>query len=260
MTAKRLSLLHASFRPQHQVSATVTTHSFEEAVARLLHRYKEGCTSGKYTVNMRNYWTTPDSLAKVMTAGLSAEQERIASPLDFNPSSGNYHSPFHKDGIFGANGNAYSCKWTGSSQAHPELSPKHMQKAVRWAICSSLQTTKPSLTTFLLPFDVKSGLAHQQWLGHPAVSKIACIPKKTIRLQRPDAWQSGVPFSRHAKEEMLLFGVGNSQGFSTFVSLAPLEQGVQRFMRRAHMTFASAMSQPPIASVNTAIFCTMWLQ
>ena len=238
IATERLSLLHASFKTQHQMPATVTTHSFEEAVAKLLHRYKEGRTSGKYTVNMRNYWTTPDSLVKVMTAGLSTNQERFASPLDFNPSFGRYYSPFQEDSIFGASGDAYSCKWTGSLQAHPEHSPKDMQKAVRWAIDSSLQTAKPSLTTFLLPFDVKSGSAYQQWLGHPAVSKIACIPKKAIRLQMPDAWQTGVPFSRHAKDDMLLFTVGNSQGFSTFVNPALLEQGLQQFMRRARMIFA----------------------
>ena len=113
-----------------------------------------------------------------------------------------------------------------------------MQKAVRWAIGSSLQPAKPSLTTFLLPFDVKSGSAHQQWLGHPAVSKIACIPKKASRLQMPDAWQTRVPFSRHAKDDMLLCTVGNSQGFSTNVNPALLEQGLQQFMRRARMTFA----------------------
>ena len=221
--------------------ATVTTQSFEEAVAKLLHGYKEGRTSGKYTVNMRNYWMTPDSLVKVMTAGHSTNQERFASPLDFNPSFGRYYSPFQEDSIFGASGDAYSCKWTGSSQAHPEQSPKDMQKAVRWAIGSRLQTAKPSLTTFLLPFDVKSGSACQQWLGHPAVSKISSIPKKAIRLQMPDAWQTGVPFSRHAKDDMLLFTVGNSQGFSTFVNPAVLEQGLQQFMRRARMTFAYAL-------------------
>ena len=90
ITTERLGLLRASFKTQQQMPATVTTHSFEEAVAKLLHRYKEGRTSGKYTVNMRNYWTTPDSLVKVMTAGLSTEQERFASPLDFNPSFGRY--------------------------------------------------------------------------------------------------------------------------------------------------------------------------
>ena len=93
ITTERLGLLHASFKTQHQMPATVTTHSFEEAVAKLLHRYKEGRTSGKYTVNMRNYWTTPDSLVKVLTAGLSTNQERFASPLDFNPSFGSYYSP-----------------------------------------------------------------------------------------------------------------------------------------------------------------------
>ena len=60
ITTKRLNMLymlHASFRPRHQVLATVTTYSFEDEVVKLLQRYKEGCKSGmrNYTANMRNY-------------------------------------------------------------------------------------------------------------------------------------------------------------------------------------------------------------
>ena len=55
-------------------------------------------------------------------------------------------------------------------------------------------------------------LAYQQLLGHPAVSMLACIPQKAIKLKMPDAWQTRESFSRHAKEDMLLFNVANSQG------------------------------------------------
>ena len=129
------------------------------------------------------------------------------------------------------------------------------KKAVRWAICSSLQTSKPSLTAFLLPFDGKSGSAYQQCLGDPAVSKIACIPKKAIRLQIPDAWQTGVPFFRHAKEDMLLFIVGNFCQPCTFGTRSAAVHAKSPDDIRIH----SAMSQKPIANVNTAIFWATWL-
>ena len=199
---------------------------------------------------MRNYWTTPDSLVKVMTAGLPTNQERFARPLDFNPSFGRYCSHFQENSIFGASGDAYSCKWTGSSQAHPEHSPKDMQKAVRWAIGSSLQTAKPSLTTF----DVKSGSAYQQWLGHPAVSKIACIPKKGYQVTNarcmadPGAFLEAC-YGRHAAVHC--WQQSRLQHFCqpcTFGTRSAAVHAKSPHDIRIH----SAISQQPIANVNTA--------
>ena len=82
---------------------------------------------------------------RALRTGLATTQERFACPLNFNPSLENYYSPFEEDASFGAN--AYSCKWTGSSQANPEYTPKDMQKAVRWAIASAAEDSTPSLTT-----------------------------------------------------------------------------------------------------------------
>ena len=162
-------------------------HDFAAALAKLFHRYKEGRASEKYTVNMRNYWTIPDSLMRTIIEGLSAysaSQERFACPLNFNSSLEKYYSPFPEDCVFGACTNAYSCKWTGASQAHPEHNPQDMQKAVKWAIGSSIQASKPSLTTFLLPFDEMTGSAYQQWLGHHSVQQVARIPRTAIRLHQ----------------------------------------------------------------------------
>lgn len=238
ITEGRLRLLFARFNAHQEAQGRVPgSLDFPEALAKLMYRYKEGCTSEKYIVRMRNYWTTPDSLMRSIAAGLSATQERFACPLNFSPSFKKYYSPFPEDCIFGASTNAYSCKWTGSSQAHPEYSSKEMQKAVRWAIGSSLQTSRPSLTTFLLPFDDRLGSAYQQWLGHPAVYQIARIPKAAIRLQTPNAWQTGTLFDRHPRHDLLLFAVGNAQGINSFINSSVLEQSLDQFMAEARVTF-----------------------
>lgn len=72
------------------------------------------------------------------------------------------------DSEFGAQHDAYSRRWTGPSQAHPEYTSKEMQKALRWAISSCVLSEQAALTVFMLPleFDEKSGEAYQQWLGH----------------------------------------------------------------------------------------------
>ena len=200
----RLTLLHVQLSANHGLVAT-PRHQFAAALAKLFHRYKEGSTSEKYIVNMRNYWTTPDSLTRTIIEGLSSTQERFACLLNFNSSFEKYYSPFPEDCIFGACTNAYSCKWTGSSQAHLEHNPQDMQKAIRWAIGSSIQTCKPSLTTLLLPFDERTGSACQQWLGHHSVHQVARIPRAAIRLQTPDAWQTGMLFDKHPRQDLLLF-------------------------------------------------------
>ena len=140
--------------------------------------------------------------------GLSATQERFACPLDLNSSFETYYSPFPEDCIFGACTIACFCEWTGSSQAHPQHNPQDMQKAIRWAIGSSIQTPQPSLTTFLLPFDEITGSAYQQWLGHHSVHQAAIIPRAAIRFQTPNAWQTGVLFDEDPRQDLLLFVVG----------------------------------------------------
>ncbi len=244
ISEERVNLLHTEFCKHQNSHISPTPRKFALALAELLHRYKDGNTSGDHTISMKNHWATPQSLVKTIAEGLSARQERFACPLDFNPAFDRYYSPFREDLEFGAGHDAYSCRWTGSSQAHPEHTAKEMQKAVRWAIGSSLQSSKPCLTTFLLPFDEKSGTAYQQWLGHPAVYKIACLPKAAIRLQMPDAWKTGVSYDPHSRKDILLFAVGNTLGVSQYVNGMALEQGLQRFMSESRKTFAYDLPNP----------------
>ena len=172
-----------------------------------------------------------------MHDGLNATHERFACPLNFHRDSQAYYSPFQEDAIFGALYNAFSCRWTGSSQAHPEYTPKAMQKAVRWAIGSATDSQTPCLTAFTLPFDDKSGTSYQQWLGHPLVHQIARIPKRALELKTPDAWKMSPESQRHPRHDVLLFVVANVQGIQTHVNPQALEDGMHQIIARAGLNF-----------------------
>jgi len=53
--------------------------------------------------------------------------------------------------VFGANFNAYSSRWTGSSLAAPAFDVHAATKAVNWAIMSAEAATEPTLTLLVLP-------------------------------------------------------------------------------------------------------------
>ena len=78
-----------------------------------------------------------------------------------------------------------------------------------------------------------TGSAYQQWLGHHSVLQVARIPRTAIRLQTPNAWQTGVLFDRHPRKDLLLFVVGNDQGICNFVNATALEHGLQQFHDRS---------------------------
>ena len=52
ITQGRLTLLHAQLCANHGLDTTQSRHESAAALAKLFHRYKEGRTSEKYTVNM----------------------------------------------------------------------------------------------------------------------------------------------------------------------------------------------------------------
>lgn len=57
---------------------------------------------------------------QAMAKGLTLTTETVAFPQTFSPHISSYYSMHEEDGIFGANHNAYSTRWTGASQATPE--------------------------------------------------------------------------------------------------------------------------------------------
>ena len=63
--------------------------------------------------------TVPDKYVQAISGGLGAATELFTSPSQFNPMHADYYSMCKEDQLFGANNDAYSSKWTGSSHAHP---------------------------------------------------------------------------------------------------------------------------------------------
>ena len=87
-----------------------------------------------------------------LAEGLSIDTERFASPLNCSAHLTKYFSRYDEDGAFGANVDAFSCRWVGASQCNPEYEPGDMNKAVKWAIASAMASDSPSLRAFILPW------------------------------------------------------------------------------------------------------------
>jgi ribonuclease HI len=158
--------------------------SFEEEVAALLLRYKEGqpivsrakhehrpaeaegpaenpaLPSRKaymqhaHKVSMKNNWTLPPLMMAALQESLGITRERLASPLDVCTATQEYWSAHKRDMVFGAQWDAYHTPWTGWNVAHPQFENKGLHKAVAWALASAehAQTQGlPSATVLVLP-------------------------------------------------------------------------------------------------------------
>ena len=90
-----------------------------------------------------------------------------------------YNSLHDRDKVFGANTDAYSTKWQGVSQAYPPWTPNDMDKAMKWAILSAVQSAEATLTLLILP-EVK-GSSYCKWALHPPVTLLTQIQKQHIR-------------------------------------------------------------------------------
>ena len=250
ITVARLTALYSAFCRSRAMGdpAELPIQEFPQELAKLISRYREGSTHSQYCIKSSNFWATPKTLMDVIKAGFGITQERFACPLDFEPTLQSYYSPFPEDARFGAQHDAYSCKWTGASQAMPESSAQEMQKAVRWAIGSAMEAAEPSLTVFVLPFHDKTGTSYQQWLGHPLVHNIAKIPKRAIKLQAPEAWKTGQTFRGHPRWDYLLFAVANNAGIQQFVQPHAIESGLKGMMTASQASFEYDIPRERIAT------------
>ena len=109
-----------------------------------------------YIFWVKKMYTISDAMANILCKGLGIKKERFASPLNVGPHTREYWSVHPNDAIFGAHFNAYSCKWEGSSQAHPNPTAPKIEAAFRWAIASAKRWTSQSSrppTLMLAPGD-----------------------------------------------------------------------------------------------------------
>ena len=223
LTADRCLILHKAFatskahRPElHERFGNKT---FAAAIADLLHRYKDGYklkTAKKQCTRLYNHWATPDKYMQALIASFSLTTERFASPLNFCPTMREYYAMYDEDQVFGATHDAFSTHWSGASQSNPEYEPEDMEKAVRWALLSAIESVDPTLTVFVLPKWQDTG--YYKWLSHPYVHVIADVDKKQFKFKTPDYWKTGQNYASNPKWNVLFFVVANPIGLTTFVS------------------------------------------
>ncbi len=80
-------------------------------------------------------------------------QEKMASPLDFNPDLPHYWSSHPRDTIFGAFTDCFSSSFSGFSICHPIYDDDVMHLTLRHAIYSTINSPRgiPTATFVLLP-------------------------------------------------------------------------------------------------------------
>ena len=221
-------MLYRSYEQTSTNREDTSLDALPHAVASLMQRYREGRQIEGYQVQMNIYWTIPDSLMTAIRRGLCVSTERFACPLNFNAAMSSYYSPSPEDRAFGATHDAYSCKWLGTSHAHPEHTSEDMQKAIRWALASAEQKNLPSLTVFTLSFSERYTTSYQQFLDNSMVHNIATIPRRAIQLQMLTAWNDGKDFGAHPKHDILVFAVANTCGLDTYLDERQLCEGTAR--------------------------------
>src|SRR3569833_3468444 len=193
---------------------SLKAHNFEEQLAHLLRRYKDGYKQGKLRTKLKNHWATPDSYMLAINEGCRTNTERFASPLNFNPVHENYFSLYPEDAVFGAYTDAYSVPWTGSSQVNMEYEADHMDKGIRWAIGTATRCQQPMLAVFVLPCWRLT--AYSKWLVHPNVHEIATLPASSFRFKCPDHWRGMQETAGAPKWDVKIFMVANKNGVDAF--------------------------------------------
>jgi len=240
ITMHRLRILYSAFR--HSQLHQPDTHKqyghldFPTAIARLLNKYTNKASDGSKESKLANQCTTPDRYMQAFKDGLSVTTERFASPLNFNPNMTCYFSMYAEDALFGANLDAYSVKWTGASQVNPKYEVVTMEKAMRWAILSAEEATKPVLTTFVLPWWDDKGSSYARWLSHQTVQAIATIDRSKFRFNAPRHWADEQDQWCTPKRNVHFLIVANEAGLQHFVKQDKLNKG---------FACASQLGNPP---------------
>ena len=152
-----------------------------------------------------------------LNQGLSSTIERFASPLNFNANMSSYYSMYKEDQLFGANYDAFGCKWVGSSQADPEYSPESAEKALRWAIFSAQQADEPTLILLMVQRWTDTGTSYTRWLSHLMVQELITLPKGQFKMQSPKHWSGQGQLHGNAKSNICCLLIANTAGLETYL-------------------------------------------
>ena len=142
-------------------------------------------------------------------------KEKVASPLDFDPSYRSYWSMHFRDAVFGANTNALHTKFTGFSYCFPEVSAELLCNLVDHALCSALSTKTPTATFILLP-DTNNWKTHGCYAAlrtHPEHAyTLAQFPPHNLKLPAVEAWFDSPHPAKTNDNHMRLIVIWNNSG------------------------------------------------
>ena len=209
--------------------AQLSDASLSEDVVALLKRYKHGNESGKYTVHLSGHWQLSPVLNDLLRAALPIAHERFAFPLDVQPDTQAYWTPFAADRVFGADHDCFSTAWRGCSQADPPRQEDMMDTTVRWAMASALTTQDPVLTIMNLSLQPRS--ACTKWLGHPLVH----VMLKIQPWHNANWCASRVPADFWLEDESAYKARSQSISGAMLVILIANRQGAQEYLSSARL-------------------------
>eukprot|EP00775_Hariotina_reticulata_P002516 gene2516-biopygen4093 len=170
-TAAQLRARYLHVKTNHdKLFSKLNGGSFEEKLYSLVMRYSPGNIIHDIKIWTRGQQALPQALHDLLHNLIGSSTERLASPLNVAPSTDAYWSLHDRDRLFGANWNAYSVKWTGTSVVVPDHTDSTaITHAMQWAQQSARTAAAPTLTLLVLPAYGKSGSeamraqAAQQW-------------------------------------------------------------------------------------------------
>ena len=252
-----LSKLHTQYnitRTNHPQLHSQRATTFEQDVAKLLLRNQLADKESK----PQDRWSCPPKMMHTLEATLGTSMERFASPMDRSGDISAYWSRCPDDQLFGANHDAYSVPWTGSSHAYPGHDLKECEKAFRWAIASAESNSEiPTCTVLVVPY--APGQPHMQHLLHPRSKIIMHIETAReddgYRFQPPDYWQ-GQPghelmdSPQLPKYTMIAVAIFNKAGKDTILTEGRISDLNVRWGRSPPTNENQWLNQTPDASYS----------
>ena len=116
-------------------------------------------------------------------------------------------------------GNGLGAHLEGRALAHPPATEETLERAVRWALGSTLGEGA-SMTLLLLPRKRRPPPSYEAWLLHPAVRGVIALPKHCIHMDDPQAWVDAPPLQpparRHPSHDMQMVVIANATAWQTY--------------------------------------------
>eukprot|EP00983_Pelagomonas_calceolata_P084543 1156377-Pelagomonas_calceolata.AAC.1 len=156
LTLERINILHTAFdRAKHNgMHDTIQPHhkSFASELMGLFSRSILDNTKHQSKKIKDSYVRIlPNHVHTAMQRWALVTQQKMASPLDYNPNHLHYWSEHPRDKVFGAIHNALSSKFSGFSTCHPICDDHVMYLTLKHAIYSATQQSHATATFMFLP-------------------------------------------------------------------------------------------------------------